>query len=137
MPSPLILLSETGELGARSGATYNIRVIIMRMWVVGWHKDADLELDKLPIPERVAMLHAVDKLEALGPRLPYPHQSSIRGVQGLRELRPRGGRSRWRAFYQHQGDTFVIGAIGPEADVDPRGFDRAARDALIRLEGEQ
>jgi hypothetical protein len=70
------------------------------MWQVGWHKDADLELNKLPAPERVAMIHATDKLKALGPRLPYPHQSSIRGVQGLRELRPRGGRSRWRAFYQ-------------------------------------
>jgi hypothetical protein len=104
------------------------------MWQVGWHKDADLELNKLPAPERVAMIHAADKLKALGPRLLYPHQSSIRGVQGLRELRPRGGRSRWRAFYQRQGDVFVIGAVGPEAEVDPRGFDRAIRDALARLE---
>jgi phage-related protein len=104
------------------------------MWQVGWHKDADLELNKLPAPERVAMIHAADKLKALGPRRPYPHQSSIRGVQGLRELRPRGGRSRWRAFYQRQGDVFVIGAVGPEAEVDPLGFDRAIRDALARLE---
>jgi hypothetical protein len=83
------------------------------------------------------MLHAVDKLKALGPRLPYPHQSSVRGAHGLRELRPRGGRSPWRAFYQRHGNVFVIGAVGPEAQVDQRGFDKAVRDALARLEGEQ
>jgi phage-related protein len=104
------------------------------MWRVDWHNDASLELSKLPVSERVALIHASTKLQALGPRLPYPHQSNLRGVQGLRELRPRGGRSRWRAFYQRQGDVFVIGAVGPEAQVDPRGFDKAVRDALVRLE---
>jgi hypothetical protein len=107
------------------------------VWTVSWHKDADLELNKLPVPERVAMLHAIDKLMALGPQLPFPHQSSVRGTQGLRELRPRGGRSPWRAFYQRQGDAFVIGAVGPEAQVDQRGFDKAVRDASARLERQQ
>jgi hypothetical protein len=31
--------------------------------------------------------------------------------------------------------AFVIAAIAPEAQVDPRGFDRAARLARRRLEG--
>jgi len=60
------------------------------------------------------MAHAVDKLVALGPTLPFPHQSSVQGVADLRELRPRAGRSRWRAFYRRIGDVFVVAAVGPE-----------------------
>jgi hypothetical protein len=82
-----------------------------------------------------ALDHAVEKLAMLGPQLPYPHQSAVHGHRGLRELRPRGGRSRWRALYERRGGAFVIAAIAPEAQVDPRGFDRAARLARRRLEG--
>lgn len=76
------------------------------------------------------MDHAFEKLEALGIRLPFPHQSDVRGAEGIRELRPRGGRSRWRAFYRRIGDAMVIGAVGPEAEVDRRGFRRAVRLAV-------
>ena len=52
----------------------------------------------------------------------------------LRELRPRAGRSPWRAFYrQIRGVIFVVGAIGPEAAVKPRDFVRAVRRAEDRL----
>lgn len=82
------------------------------------------------------MDHAVDKLEAFGPALslPFPHQSDVRDAPGLRELRPRAGRSACRALYTRVGDEFVIAAIGPEAKVDLRGFRRAVRDALARLD---
>jgi len=80
------------------------------------------------------MDHAVDKLEAFGPRLPFPHQSDVRDAPGLRELRPRAGRSPWRALYTRIQDEFVIAAIGPEAQVDGRGFRRAVRNALLRIE---
>ena len=83
--------------------------------------------------ERSAMLNAVAKLTALGPTLPFPHQSDVRGAESLRELRPRGGRSPWRGFYRRIGDVFVIAAVGPEADTDPRGFDRATVTAVTRL----
>ena len=69
----------------------------------------------------------------LGPTLPHPHQSDVRGGPGLRELRPRAGRSRIRPLYARVGDTFVILTIGPEAVVDRRGFDRAVRVAAQRL----
>jgi hypothetical protein len=36
-------------------------------------------------------------------------------------------------LYGRVGDAFVILAIGPEALVDRRGFDRAVRDAGRRL----
>jgi hypothetical protein len=45
---------------------------------------------------------AVDKLQQLGTILRFPHCSHGNHVQGsehLWELRPRSGRSPWRAFY--------------------------------------
>lgn len=79
------------------------------------------------------MDHAVDKLEAFGPQLPFPHQSDVRDAPGLRELRPRAGRSPLRALYARVADEFVIAAVGPEAQVDSRGFRRAVAHALTRL----
>ncbi|MBU6244347.1 MAG: type II toxin-antitoxin system RelE/ParE family toxin [Actinomycetales bacterium] len=68
-----------------------------------------------PAAERNPLLHAVEKLEAFGPQLGFPHSSAVQGFSGLRELRPRAGRSPWRALYQRVEDVFVIAAIGPEA----------------------
>jgi hypothetical protein len=104
------------------------------VWVVLYVDEAAEERQSLPTQERNAMDRAVDKLEAFGPRLPYPHQSDVRDAPALRELRPRAGRSPWRAFYARIGDSFVIGSIGPEAEVDPWGFRRTVRAALGRLE---
>ena len=84
--------------------------------------------------ERVALLHAVDKLAALGPLLPFPHQSDVRGAAGWRELRPRGGRGRVRGIYGRLEQVFVILAVGPEAQVDRRGFDRAVHAGVQRLD---
>ena len=42
-------------------------------------------------------------------------------------------RSRVRPIYQRFANTFMIGAVGPEAQVDPRGFDRAVRLATDRF----
>ena len=83
------------------------------------------------------MRNAVEKLASLGPALPYPHQSDVRGAVGLRELRPRGGRSPWRAFYRRAGDEFIVAAIGPEAKSDPKGFSRAVRAASRPLTEEE
>ena len=69
---------------------------------------------------------------AFGPSLPFPHQSAVRGAVGIRELRPRQGRSPWRAFYCRSSDVFVIAAIGPEAQANPRGFARAIAAAQQR-----
>jgi hypothetical protein len=52
----------------------------------------------------------------------------------LRELRPRRGNSPWRAFYRRIGEVFVIGAIGPEANVDHQRFRRAVKAAEARLD---
>jgi hypothetical protein len=106
-------------------------------YVVLWHPDADAERDASEPPgERSAMLHAVEKLEAVGPNLPHPHSSAVRGgqVEGLRELRPRAGRSRWRPLYrQVNASTFVILAVAPEAQISKRGFAAAVRRADARF----
>ena len=85
------------------------------------------------VADRNAVDNAVRKLEAFGPGLPYPHQSAVKGSEAIRELRPRGGRSRIRPLYRRFADTFVIGAIGPEAKVDPKRFERAVRMASTRF----
>lgn len=104
------------------------------VWSVVVHPEAIAELAELPVPERVAIVNAFQKLEALGPTLPFPHSSAIKDADRLRELRPRAGRSPWRAFYRQMGDViFVVGAIGPEAAVKPRDFIRAVRSAEDRL----
>ena len=97
------------------------------------HPEAEGELQALPAAERAAMHNAFEKLEVYGDQLPFPHSSRVKGAAQLRELRPRAGRSPWRAFYRRVGDALVIGAIGPEAHADPRGFGRAIRAAEARL----
>lgn len=79
------------------------------------------------------MQHAIEKLRAFGDQLGYPHCSQVKGGGGWRELRPRAGRSPWRAFYRRRGDVFVLASIGPEAQVDALGFRRAVRMADERL----
>ena len=66
--------------------------------------------------------------------LGHPHTSAVQGAPSLRELRPRAGRSPWRALYRQVGDYFVIAAIGPEARKGPPGFARACAAAVERLD---
>lgn len=79
------------------------------------------------------MQAAVEKLEAYGDSLGFPHSSNVRNADRLRELRPRAGRSPWRSFYRRIGGAMVIGAVGPEANIDPRRFRTAIRHAENRL----
>jgi hypothetical protein len=103
-----------------------------------WHPAADAERAAISnAAERAAIQHAREKLEAIGPRLGAPHSSAIKGEDGsgLRELRPRAGRSRWRPIYRRVGPgIFVILAVAPEAEIDGRGFDEKVRDAQRRFD---
>ena len=52
---------------------------------------------------------AVAKLEAFGDQLGASHSSQVKGSQaGIRELRPRSGRSPWRVLYRRLGGAMVI-----------------------------
>lgn len=68
--------------------------------------------------ERKAILNAVDKLRQLGEQLVPPHMKPLQGPGGLRELRPRQGRSDWRPVYQRRGEVYVILAIDRHANFD-------------------
>ena len=94
--------------------------------------EAEEELGRLPGEERRAMLNALEKLQVLGTALGAPHSSQVKGTL-LRELRPRQGRSPWRAFYRRSGELVVVGAIGPEALKDRLGFAAAVRNAEERI----
>jgi hypothetical protein len=100
---------------------------------VVYHPGYEAEWQDLPPAERAALATAVEKLRA-DSQLGFPHTSLVRG-SGLRirELRPRRGRSRWRALYRRAGDAMVMLAVAPEAGVDRRGFDRALAVAEQRL----
>lgn len=106
-------------------------------WEVIWHPEAERERDRCyPGPEIDAINNAVEKLEAVGATLRHPHSSAVRGadIEGLRELRPRAGRSRWRPLYVQVGArTFLIVVVAPEAQIDKRGFKTAIKRAEQRL----
>ncbi len=99
---------------------------------VFWLVEAELEFAKLPAAEQLAMIHAVEKLEAIGLSLRFPHTSGIQGTDGLRELRPRGGRSPWRMVYEFSGKDILLLAVAPEARSNNRAFNRALRLAHER-----
>ena len=80
------------------------------------------------------MVHVIEMLEENGDRLGHPYSSDVRIAANLRELRPRAGRSPWRAFYRRIGDMMYVGAFGPEARSNPRGFAQAVREAEARLD---
>lgn len=56
------------------------------------------------------------------------------GADRLRELRPRGGRSPWRALYRQVGDEFVVAAIAPEARLTRPASLLRAEARLAKLE---
>src|SRR5258708_12202354 len=105
------------------------------MWVVAYLPEAEQERAALPKAEQAALINADAKLGAYGPQLGYPHTSAVRDADRLRELRPRAGRSAWRALYRQGGEGFGVAAVGPEALSDARGFERARRPALPRAAG--
>ncbi len=102
---------------------------------VKWHKEAREEhLAIGDAPERVAIQNVIEKLKVDGAALRAPHQSGIKGSagEGLRELRPRQGRSRWRPIYRRIGEIFVILAVATEAEIDSAGYDRQVGEAQKR-----
>jgi hypothetical protein len=108
------------------------------VWKVLWHPAALDERDALSdARERVAIAAVIEKLRVDGLALRHPHQSAVMGRNGsgLRELRPRRGRSRCRPIYcRLENRLFAIVAVAPEAGIDPSGYDRAVSVAQHRFE---
>lgn len=97
-------------------------------WKVAWHPKALDEKNAIEeAVERVAIAHVIEKLEVDGPALRNPHQSGVKGEEGsgLRELRPRRGRSRWRPLYRRIDETlFAILASVPRRKSTRRAMQR-------------
>jgi hypothetical protein len=106
-------------------------------WQVSWHPIALAEKNAISdADERVAIAHVIEKLEVDGPALRSPHQSGVMGEDGagLRELRPRRGRSRWRPLYRRVDERlFAILAVAPESEVDSGGYEKGVKAAKRRL----
>jgi hypothetical protein len=106
-------------------------------WEVRWHPKALEEKRAIDdVNEKVAIDHVIEKLQIDGVALKSPHQSAVMGEEGsgLRELRPRRGRSRWRPLYRQFGERlFAILAVAPESEIDKRGYDGGVRAAKRRL----
>jgi Phage derived protein Gp49-like (DUF891) len=77
-----------------------------------------------------AIINAVLKLRELGERLEPPHMKPLQGATGLRELRPKQGRSDWRAACCRSGVTYVIVAVDRHKNFSAmieRAWTRASR----------
>jgi len=106
-------------------------------WDVRWHPKALEEKRAIKeVNDRVAIDHLIEKLKVDGVALRSPHQSAVMGEEGsgLRELRPRRGRSRWRPLYRQVGEElFAILAVAPEVEVDSAGYASGVRSGKRRL----
>jgi hypothetical protein len=104
------------------------------VWAVNYVHAAKLELREWPDAEQTAVNNAVEKLKALGTRLPEPHCKSVEGSDGLWELRPRGGNSPVRPIYKRTGaEEFTIAAVAPDGQTNRREFGQACERAAERL----
>jgi hypothetical protein len=127
--------------GRKKSPSKHARKIVARgtpaRWEVAWHPKALDEKNAIEdVAERVAIAHVIEKLEVDGPALRSPHQSAVMGEDGsgLRELRPRRGRSRWRPIYRRMEERlFAVLAVGSEAEVDKAGYAKTVRLAKQRL----
>jgi hypothetical protein len=71
------------------------------MFLVVWDADAVLDFEAVTGRDlRRATFNVVEKLRALGPRLPPPHMKPLIGEPGLLELRPRQGKTHVRPIYR-------------------------------------
>ena len=66
-------------------------------------------IEKLAIKMRAKVLRTIGLLEEFGPQLPAPHSKTLKGCNGLKELRVKLGNNIVRLFYfHHKGKTYVV-----------------------------
>src|SRR5258708_36414913 len=105
------------------------------MWIVAYLPEAEQERAALPKAERAALINADAKLGAYGPQLGYPHTSAVRDADRLRELRPRAGRSAWRALYRRGWGGVVVGGGRAQAGTGPRRVEEGGGPGRRRAGG--
>jgi len=93
-------------------------------------EDAVSFLRGLPVKLRAKAFRGIELLRALGPGLPMPHAKTLKGGQGLRELRVKFASDIVRLFYfHHQGKIYIVtsGFVKKADRTDPRELQKALR----------
>lgn len=120
--------------GKRSKSTGASKSQASDTWVVVYDPRATKEFAEAYRKDKglaVPIEHAIEKLVALGPKLPWPHSSNVEGDQtGLRELRPGRGDSAYRPLYRRFGRFFVILGLAHKSS-----FAKDVRTAAARGRG--
>ena len=79
----------------------------------------------LTYAEGKEVMNVVDKLEIMGLSLGHPHSSAIKNSKhGLRELRPKQGRSPIRVFYVFDPRRQAVLPIGGDKGEDKKLYER-------------
>jgi hypothetical protein len=104
--------------------------VLKSLWLVDFDTGAVMDLEDVKSRgDRKAVFSAVDKLEALGPRLSSPYMKSLKGEADLFELRPKQGACAVRPIFAREGRRFIVLAVAS----NKAGFDKAVGLAHGRL----
>jgi len=103
-------------------------------WGVEYTNEFDFWWDTLTMDEQDSVDGAVELLEALGPRLPFPHSSSVESSRygHMRELRIQHRGRPLRVLYAFDPRRIAILLIGGDKTGDQRWYERfvSIADAL-------
>lgn len=93
------------------------------VWEVEYTDELEAWWDSLSPDEQESVDYTVRLLEEMGPALPFPHSSSIRGSRhGLRELRIQHGGAPYRVLYAFDPRRAAILLIGGRKGSDARWY---------------
>ncbi len=84
----------------------------------------------LPIKIRAKIYRTINLLEIFGDKLPEPHAKTLKGCQGLKELRVKFASNIFRLFYFHFHDRVYIVTSGyqkKDRKTDKKQIKRALR----------
>jgi len=87
-------------------------------------------VQKLAIKIRAKVFRTIELLERFGPQRPAPHTKTLKGCDGLKELRVKLGNNIVRLFYFHdKGKVYVLtsGYVKKAQKTNRREIDRAVR----------
>jgi hypothetical protein len=100
-------------------------------WEVEYTDEFARWWDTLSEYEQIALAASVRQLEDLGPMLPFPHSSSVRGSRHgvMRELRIRSGGKPVRVFYAFDERRTALLLVGGKKGGNKRFYDQFLRVA--------
>ena len=87
-------------------------------------------IDSLPIKMQSKVLRTIDLLREFGYTLTAPYSKSLKGTEGLKELRVKSATDICRLFYFHFRDRIYVvtsGYVKKKNESDRREIERAVR----------